>query len=265
MNAFLLMSVAMVSGADVAPAAAPTIILASHCGGCSTPAPSCSTCASTCDSGCGKASLLDRLKAKFASSKSCGCEKPVKACKPACAAPAPKCEKSCDPCASKVSLLDRLKAKFASHKSCGCETACAAPAPVCAPAPVACAKTCEPKCKPACGTPLFSGHKSCDSGCDKPSILDRLKAKFSSHKSCGCDSAPACGGCSTAAPAGCSLPPAPSTAPAPAPTEAPKVMPKPVETPKKTTSLIVPSVITPASSSDFIPTIPAPLPTKSPF
>jgi hypothetical protein len=171
----------------------------------------------------------------------------------------PTCASSCD----KASLLDRLRARFASSNSCGCEKA-----PACG-----CEKA--PKCKPACGTPLFSKpvfhgcttsckDTGCGDACDKPGLLDRLKAKFASRKHSSCDCAPACGGCGAAAPAGCSLPPAP-TAPgsAPAAPAAPKTMPAPAPE-KRTSSLIVPSIVTPAAGA-----IPAPMPTpvvgKSPF
>lgn len=241
MNALILMSAAFVSGAD--------------CGSCAAP---------SCSSGCDRVNLLDKIKARCAKSD----------CAPTCGAASSSCGHSyagharvshasscntCDSgCGSKASLFDKIKARFAKKSSCGCD---AAPACACAPA-------CEPKCKPACGTPLFTKslcHKdTCDSGCDKPSLLDKLKARFAGRNKGCCDSAPACGGCGAAAPAGCSLPPAPGAPAAPAaPADAPKTMPKPAEAPKKTSSLTVPSVITPAAG--VVPTVPAPMPTKSPF
>jgi hypothetical protein len=202
------------------------------------PAPACGGCDAAPACGCEKVSLIDKIKARMARPSCGGCE-----AKPAC-----------DPCASKPSLLDKLRAKFAKP-TCGCETSC------------------ETSCKPACGTPLLSKPvfhgfttscgDSCNSCGDTPTLLEKLKAKFASRKHCGCDTAPACGGCGSAAPAGCALPPAPGAAPAPAaPADAPKTMPKPVEAPKKTSSLTMPTIVTPASN--FVPSIPAPAPTPMP-
>ena len=142
-----------------------------------------------------------------------------------CAAPAA----ACDPCA-KVGLLDKIKARIGAigHRShSGCDAA---------PAHNACA--------PACGTPLFSGSllarfKKNDCGCDpcaKPSLLDRLKARFAKSCDSGCDT-----GCSS----GCGAAPA-----APATPAAPKDMPKPMTDKKpegKTTQRIAPSGITPVA------------------
>lgn len=98
-------------------------------------------------------------------------------------------------CCEKAGLLDKIKARLGSlkHKSrdCGC-----APAP--APAPC---------------------HTCAKGIADRPNLFDKLKARWGSHKACGC--APACDPC--------------ASAPAPAPAgggTAPKEMPKPKDTPK---------------------------------
>ena len=92
----------------------------------------------------------------------------------------------CDTGCGKQGLFSKLKAKF--HKNeCGCEAAptCCAPAPVkqhchSAPAPTCCA----PVQHQACDT--------CNEGCGKQKLCDRIKAKFRKHDSCGCESS--CGG-----------------------------------------------------------------------
>lgn len=224
MNAILLLSSVWMAGADpvAAPAVAtPAVVSGSGCGGCSGCGPTVGCSQSTC----GKASLFDRIRAKFAKSD-CGCEQS------SCCEKAPKCERA-------------------------------------------------PRCKPACGTPLFSKpifhgcttsckdtgcNTGCNSGCsgscdscDKPGLLDRLKARFASRKHSSCDCAPSsC--CGSAAPAGCSLPPAPTAPGAPStPSTPPKSMPD------KKTGISVPS-LTPAAGIT-----PAPMPSpvfngsKSPF
>jgi len=148
--ALLLMTSAWMAGADAAPQAvapAPAVIVAG-CTDCAAPVAECN--------GCGKAGLLDRLKAKFKSvggHKSKGCETcetctapPAPAPAP-CAVPAP-CDTCADPCGGhKAGFLDKLKAKLGGlggHKSKGCDTCetsvaatsgCATPgAPATAPA-----------------------------------------------------------------------------------------------------------------------------------
>ncbi len=168
MNAtVLLLSSALLAGADPVPAAAappvaaPVVTAApiagvpSGCGGCSAPAP----CAPSCE----KAGLLDRLRARLASFHKPKCHT---ACAPACTpAPAPCCAPaptpapccgtpvftgfttSCaDPC-DKGGLLARLRAKFHGSKHCD---ACSAPHTACT---VGCGAI-PTGCAPAVGTVL---------------------------------------------------------------------------------------------------------------
>ncbi|MFO0822076.1 MAG: hypothetical protein U0792_02980 [Gemmataceae bacterium] len=129
--AFLLLTSAVGAGGDVIPAGwgerPPAIIQAGGCSACA-PAPACGTCGDPCKSPC--PSLLDKIKARLASKKSCCssapscCSAPAPTCCPP--APAPTCD--CDPCAKKkIGLLDKIKARLASKKSCcasSCDTGC---------------------------------------------------------------------------------------------------------------------------------------------
>lgn len=163
----------------------------------------------------------------------------------ACPAPAPACD---DSCGGKPGLLDKLRAKFAGMRSKG---------------------GCD--CTP-CGTPLFSkpvfagfttAASDCGDSCGKPSLLDKLRAKFKRGDSCGCPSA-GCetSGCTTsyAAPlAGCALPaPPPAAVPSAAPpAQPPQTMPKPEAAPapveKKSSLRPVPPAITPVSGGKTYP------------
>lgn len=148
MNAtVLLLSSALLAGADPVPAAAPTAApvvtaapiagVAAGCGGCSAPTP----CAPSCE----KVGLLDRLRARFAARRAPKCDS---ACAPApapcCApAPAPCCgtpvftgfTTSCaDPC-DRGGLLDRLRAKFHGSRHCdACSVGCGIGSAGCTPA-----------------------------------------------------------------------------------------------------------------------------------
>ena len=110
--AIFVITSALATGGDVTPAGAwgdaPLIVQASGCSSCGP------TVASSC--GCGKASFLDKIKAKFAPKPHCGCE-------PACG--------------HKITLLDKVKARGGCKKSaCECYSAspCATPgAPIVAP------------------------------------------------------------------------------------------------------------------------------------
>ena len=146
------------------------------------------------------------------------------------------CSDACDSCGKKAGILDKIKARLGSHK---CKSACE---PACAPAP-----KCEPKCAPA-------PAPKCDS-CDpcaaaRPNLLDKLKAKLSSHKHKDCGCAPACDGCA-AAPAA----PAPSTTPAPKPMD-----------PKKVGSEGAPGIVIPTPGALVVPSIPVtPVKASSPY
>ena len=139
MNAFLMMSAAWMSGGDPvavhAPAAAPVAYGASCDSGCGAP-----SCGSSCGS---KASLFDKIRARFARSSSCcetapscGCDHAPK-CQPECGTPLFTSQKAscdtCDTCGSKASFFDKIRARFARDKGC-CEAVpacggCAATAP----------------------------------------------------------------------------------------------------------------------------------------
>jgi len=141
------MSSAWMAGADVAPPAAPpasVVVPASGCSSCGAPAPApAADCGGCCDSGCGKASLFDRLKAKFGGGKhrkgdccdTCAAPAPTPCCAaPApCAVPAPCDACAQDTCGGKAGFLDRLKGKFGGKHNKGgdccntCDTCGAAP------------------------------------------------------------------------------------------------------------------------------------------
>ena len=132
-------------------------------------APSCNTCDTGCNRGCG-GGLLAKLFGGCNRSSCCAAE-PSCGCEPACGAPA-ACEPVCG---------------APAEPACGCEPVCGAPAePACG-------------CEPACGAPAPS---CCNSSCCAPrkrcrGLLSRLlhKCKRSSccntAPSCGCE--PACG------------------------------------------------------------------------
>jgi hypothetical protein len=153
-----------------------------------------------------------------------------------CAAPAASC---CDPCA-RVSMMDKMRARMALHKSKkadNCCDPCAKPAPTCcAPAPAP-APVCCPAPAPACPT-------ECDP-CAKPSLLDRLRARFHKKNDC-CEPVSDCCG---AAPAHPGAPALPGTPGAPATPAAPA--PKPIPPTGKTTQHDAPSQIVPTSGNSF--------------
>jgi hypothetical protein len=141
------------------------------------------------------------------------------------------CGDSCNTCDSgcgKVGLFARLKAKFQKNDcGCGCEAAPTCCAPVkqsCCPAP---APTCCAPAKHSCGCDTCN---SCDSGCGKVKLLDRIKAKFHKGGDCGCESSCSscgCNGGAIAAPMGPAGVPAEAIPGAPKPGEAPRKMPTP--------------------------------------
>jgi hypothetical protein len=116
--AYLIMSSAVLVGADPAPPppppAAPVVVsTGAGCNNCGIP--SCNPC-NTCDS---KPNLLDRLKAKFGRKHSCGCAPACpQPCAPACT-PAPAPCNTCNTCGSAPSrpnLLDKIKSWCGGRK-----------------------------------------------------------------------------------------------------------------------------------------------------
>jgi hypothetical protein len=154
------------------------------------------------------------------------------------------CGCATDACCEKEGFFAKLKAKF--HKNdcgCGCEQAptCCAPKPVCCPAP-------KPVCCPApAPTCCHAAPVSC--GCDecKPSLCERIKAKFKKSKDCGCDSG--CGGCSTCGGGVIGGAPAEAIPAKPAPGAAPQAMPKPAGS-VMMNGMIVTPVVAPHLSND---------------
>ncbi len=157
MNAsVLLLSSALLAGADPVPVvtAAPIAGVAVGCGGCSS-APAVA-CAPDCAPSCGRVGLLDRLRARLAARRAPKCQPactpaPAPCCAPAAApAPAPCCgtpvftgfTTSCaDPC-DRGGLLARLRARFHGSRNCdagtaphvACSVGCGAVPTGCAPA-----------------------------------------------------------------------------------------------------------------------------------
>jgi hypothetical protein len=146
-----------------------------------------------------------------------------------------------DACCESGGLFARLRARFGGHHGhhdcgCGCEVApscCgSAPTPVISSAHSCCGNGHgATSCCGSCGT-----VSSCCDGCgEKPSLLDRLRARF--HRGhgedccgCGCDNG--CGGHYTSAGVGAHIPTMPGAPPGTGmPAEPIKKMPKPVDKP----------------------------------
>lgn len=197
MNAFLLLTSALLAGADPSCASAGGSCSNGSCGSVS------SCCDSGCDSGC-RGGFLAKLRCKFKRNDCCDtCAQPTCA-QPVCCKPAPVCHAStcntCDSCDNgcRGGFLARLKGKFKRDDCCAAPTCHTCAAPTCCAAPVVkhCAPTCHTCAAPSCNT--------CDDGCHC-GFLARLKGKFKRNDCCdtcnSCGTASTCNSCGSAAPA----------------------------------------------------------------